>query len=94
MAKKFKPGKVVKKHKQGVIVANADGVTKTLLNPYGKGKKFARELKEGKRFTNDGKLKTTKSGKPKRLTDTQKSFRAGYLQARKDSAKAFKSNNK
>ena len=65
-----------------------------LMNPAEKAKKYAYELKQGSHFTNFGGQKTTKGGKPKRLSDTERSWRGGYLQARKDSAKAFKHNRK
>ena len=48
-----------------------------LLNPSEKGQRYARQLKKG--VDHNGSL----------LSDTQKSFRSGYLQARKDSAKCY-----
>lgn len=96
MAKKSK-FTVVGKNKLGVQVANSmTGQSVTLLNPYGKGRKYALELKNNVAVTNDGVVKVDKKNKPKRLTKQQRAFRAGYLQARTDSAKAFKSksNNK
>lgn len=90
--KTYGPSKVVGKDRNGVTVVDVNtGVRKKLLNPAGKGRKFAAELKSNKHYTNDGKTKVTKSGKLKRLTDTERSYRSGYLQARQDSAKAFKS---
>lgn len=70
------------------------GKNVTLLNPSEKGGKFARELKSGIGETNLGEVKTHKNGKPKKLSDTQKSYRSGYLQARKDSAAAYKAKHK
>ena len=87
MAWKIFKGKDGKKI--GVTGKDKDGKSVTLLNPNGKGKKYAAELKRGTRFTNDGKQKTTKSGKKLSLSNTQKAYRSGYLQARVDNAKAF-----
>lgn len=74
-----------KKPRLGTEIVNGDGEIKTLLTPAGKGAKAARELKENKSFTNDGKT-VKKNG----LTKQQRAYRAGYLQARKDNSKAFK----
>lgn len=79
-----------KGEKIGVKGVNKKGEPITLLNPNGKGKKYAMELKHGRRVTNNFKRKTTESGKPMKLTEKQRSFRAGYLQARKDSANCYK----
>ena len=70
------------------------GKVRTLLNPAEKGRKFAAELKAGIHATNEGKIKKTKKGKVKKLSDTQKAYRSGYLAARKDSAKCFKAKSK
>ena len=72
-----------------VYVKNRRGKRITLLNPSEKSRKFAVELKHNVAITNDGIKKKTKTGKVKHLSDTQKAFRSGYLQARKDNAKAF-----
>lgn len=69
------------------VVDKKTGKTKTLLNPSEKGGKFARELREDRRYTNDGRAK---SGKAQYLTNEGRAFRAGYLEAQKDSAKCFK----
>ena len=67
----------------------------TLLNPSEKGRKYADELRNGVRQRNDGLLKVDPVlGKPVRLTKAQRSYRAGYLDAQKDSAKCFKAKNK
>lgn len=50
-----------------------------LLNPAEKGTRYSRQLKSGK--DHQGNI----------LTDTQKAFRSGYLTARQDSAKVYKS---
>lgn len=78
---------------------NRKGKTVTLLNPSEKGRKYAVELKSGKRLTNNGEIKKDKDGKPRKLGKTGKdaqarAYRSGYLQARKDSAKAWKSKHK
>lgn len=62
----------------------------TLLNPAEKGKKYAEELRTGKKRTNDGKLKTD-NGKPIELTEEERRYRIGYLNSRKDDANAWKS---
>lgn len=76
------------------IVKSKSGKSITLLNPSEKARKFADELGNGVKQTNDGHLKYGKSGSPIRLTDTEKSYRSGYLDARKDSAKAFKASKR
>lgn len=77
-----------------VRIRTRKGKNVTLLNPAEKGKKFAIELSHNVRLTNNGRQKTNKKGAPLKLTNTQKSYRAGYLQARKDNANAFKSNRR
>lgn len=62
----------------------------TLLTPAEKGKKYAEELRTGKKRTNDGKLKTD-NGKPVELTEEERRYRIGYLNSRKDDANAWKS---
>ena len=59
-----------------------------LLNPHEKGQKYAEELRQKKRMTNDMQLKD------KPLTKEGAAYRAGYLDARKDSAKAYNHNQK
>ena len=82
-----------KKRQSGVTVTFNDGEKVTLLNPSGKGEKYAKELKENKRYTNDGKLKTDENGKPLELTNEQRAYRSAYLKALSDNSKAFKSKN-
>ena len=77
-----------------VRVKSKSGKTITLLNPAEKGRKYAAELKRGVHGTNDGQVKRNRQGKAIRLSDTQKAYRSGYLAARSDSAKAYKSNCK
>lgn len=72
-----------------VIVRNKKGKDVTLLNPAEKAGKFAYELKQGYRMTNDGKYKADKNGTVLGLNASQASYRMGYLQARKDSAKCY-----
>ncbi len=64
----------------------------TLLNPNEKARKFADELGNGVHQTNDGHLKFGKDGSFSKLSDTQKAYRSGYLDARKDSARVYKYN--
>lgn len=64
-----------------VKVIKKDGSTVTLLNPAEKGQLYARELKDNY---------NPRTGNE--LSKTQRSYRSGYLDARKDSAKAWKHN--
>ena len=64
----------------------------TFLNPARKAKKFAGELKRGKRYTNEGKPKRDSKGNHMTLTNEQRAYRGGYLDARKDNARAYKAN--
>ena len=66
-----------------VQVKNRFGKTITLRNPAEKGQKYAFELK------NNYSASTGET-----LSQKQRSYRAGYLDARKDSAKAWKHNQK
>lgn len=68
---------------------NRQGRDVTLLTPAGKGAKYAKELKEKVRYNNNGQLKVTKDGEVRPLTSEQKAYRAGYLDARSDSAGAY-----
>ena len=87
--------KVIRKHKQGVELVNTKtGSNFTLLNPGGKGKKYSKELKTNTAYTNDGRVKKNNKGKTVSLTKQQRAYRAGYLQARVDAAKAYKAKNK
>ena len=73
-----------------VKVKTQSGKTITLLNPSEKAEKFAKELKHGVKRTNSGSFKLNK-GKAIKLTPTEASYRSGYLDARQDNAKAYKS---
>ena len=75
-----------------VKVVNRNGKTVTLLNPAEKGRKYAAEMRAGIHATNDRKVKRDGNGKAKRLTSKERAYRAGYLDARKDSAKAYTAN--
>lgn len=63
----------------------------TLLNPSEKAAKYAGELRTGIRKTNDGRYKPDKNGDVG-LDKIQRSYRSGYLDARKDSANAYNHN--
>ncbi len=81
---------VVRKNNQGVVLFNTDtGKPKVLLNPNGKGAKYALELKTNLAHTNNGDVKLDKKGNKTTLSKVQRSFRAGYLQAQSDNAKAY-----
>lgn len=80
---------------RGVTVVNKrTGNVHVLLNPAQKGRKYATELKHGKALTNGLQRKRNKDGSQKKLTPKQKAYRAGYLDARKDSANCFKAKKK
>lgn len=70
------------------------GKSVTLLNPSEKAAKAAKELKLNCRFTNDGEVKKNSMGGLSVLTPEERAYRAGYLDARKDGAKAYKAKNK
>ena len=77
-----------------VKIKKESGKTVTLLNPSEKLLKYSRELKRGVREINDRKFKLDKNGKAQRLNEEQKAYRAGYIAHAKDSAGAYKHNNK
>lgn len=72
-----------------IVIDKRTGRKKRLMNPSETGNKYAVELKRGIHLTNFGKPKTNKYGVVRKLTDTQKSYRSGYLKARKDNARAW-----
>ncbi|MBQ7339227.1 MAG: hypothetical protein IJW43_00030 [Clostridia bacterium] len=74
-----------------IVVKSKNGKSVVLLNPAEKGAKFAKELKRGVKHTNEGHIKTDKDKKGIRLTKEERAYRAGYLSARQDNAKAFNS---
>lgn len=61
-----------------------------LLNPAEKGRKYAFEMKTKQAVTNDFRRKKDDSGRNLKLTKEQLAYRAGYLDAHKDSNKAYK----
>lgn len=65
------------------------GKVYNLLNPAQKAKKYSVELKHNRALTNELVRKTTKSGNPKCLSNDARAYRAGYLDARKDSAGCY-----
>lgn len=77
-----------------VQVINKNGKTVTLLNPSEKGRKYAAELKHGIKCTNDHKIKRMPDGSKIGLGDAERAYRAGYLDARKDSANCWKAQQK
>ena len=82
------------KLRAGTRVKYEDGTSSVLLTPAGKDAKAAKELRWGIRMTNSGQPKVDKDGVTKKLTDSQRAWRSGYLAARKDSAKAYKASKK
>lgn len=84
-----------KKRKAGVEVTFKDGQKVVLLNPSGKGTKYANELKEGIHYTNSGVPKLDKKGNTIPLTNEQRAYRSAYITALSDGAKAYnaKKNN-
>ena len=72
-------------------IINKNGKKITLLNPSEKGEKYAKELKKGKKIRNDGSYALDDKKKSISLTKAQRAYRAGYLDAQKDSARCFKS---
>ena len=70
-------------------VKTKTGKTFRLLMPHEKGEKYARELRKGKAFTNDGEYKKDQYGKDRRLSNEQRAYRSGYLDARKDEAMLY-----
>ena len=84
---------MAKKNKQ-IIVKTKSGKTVRLLNPAQKGGKYAFELKNGVKVTNFGSAKRNRDGSLRRLKKDERAYRAGYLDARNDNAKAYKHNKK
>ena len=81
-------------NKKKIIVRTRTGKQIRLLTPDQKGAKAAVELKKGVKLTNFGEVKRTQNGSPMKLTKAERSYRAGYLDARKDNAKAYNHNKK
>ena len=72
------------------IIRTKTGKTFKFLMPHEKGEKYANELKNGWSITNDGEMKKDADGTAMMLSDEQRAYRSGYLDARKDEAKLFK----
>ena len=64
-----------------------------LLNPSEKARKYVVEIRTKRAITNDNKRKYDKNGNPKRMTEKQLAYRAGYLDHQKDCNKAFRAKN-
>lgn len=77
-----------------VTVTNKKGKKVTLLNPSEKGAKFAKELKQNRKRTNTGSFKLDDNKQSIKLTDVERAYRGGYLDAQKDSANAYKARRK
>jgi len=75
-----------------IKITNRNGKVVPLLNPSEKGSKFADELKNNIRYTNDCRYKADKNGNVLGLTPEQRVFRDGYLSAQKDSFKCYNYN--
>lgn len=73
--------KIIEKNGKRVIFAN----------PSDKARKYASELKSKQKLTYSGEVKKDKNGKKIKLNKASASYRIGYLQARSDNAKVFKS---
>ena len=82
---KTKSGRNVK---SGTVVQYSDGSTQTLLTPAGKGEKYASEMRDNVRYTNNGDIKQGY------LTAQERAYRGGYLDAQKDARKAYNAKNK
>ncbi|MBQ8145498.1 MAG: hypothetical protein IJZ04_05300 [Clostridia bacterium] len=62
----------------------------TYLTPSERAEKFACELKSGNRSSTAGEAYLDENNNPIKLSKEARAFRAGYLDAQKDSAKAYK----
>ncbi len=71
-----------------ILVYNRKGRPVTLLNPKEKNDKFASEMRNDIRLTNNAEVKGYG------LTAVQKAYRAGYRECFKDTAKAYYSKYK
>ena len=81
-------------NKRQIIVETKNGKKVRLLTPDQKGAKAAVELKRGVKMTNFGQVKRNEDGSPRKLNKVERSYRAGYLDARNDNAKAYNYNCK
>lgn len=72
------------------VTTNRKGNKVVLLNPAEKAAKYADELRNGIRYTNDNRYKVDKDGVVLGLDKAQRAYRSSYLDARKDSANCYK----
>ena len=77
-----------------VKIMSKRGKVVTLLNPAEKAAKFADELNTRQKFTNSGAVKHDAKGRFIMLNAVERSYRAGYLDARKDNSNAYKAKKK
>ena len=70
------------------VISN-NGNMITLLNPAEKSRKYSYELKQNCQYTNNMERKCDSNGVVMCLSDSQRAYRAGYLNARSDSSKAY-----
>lgn len=75
----------------GVSATDPNGKVITLLNPSEMGFKYAMEMKNNVKLTNDMKVIKNDSAS---LTSEERSYRAGFLAAQKASARAYKASKK
>ena len=91
---------VRKKHTRGGRVGGTvvrdikTGQQKVLLNPHGKYVKAQAELKQGVKFTNDGRTKVDGKGNAQKLSAKERAYRAGYVAAIIDQSRAFNASRK
>lgn len=70
-----------------VVVKSKKGKRVVLLNPSEKADKFAKELKQNIKRTNEGKFKLNSKKKGIRLNKEERAYRSGYLAAYVDGVK-------
>lgn len=75
--------KTGKENRVGTELHFNDGEIKKVLTPSGKAAKYATELREQKKFTNDGIVKK------QRLSDVERAYRSGYLDSQRDSTDTY-----
>jgi len=85
---RFEPAKVVGGTKDYLVFEDKDGRRFEKLTIGGRARKYCGELHTGKLLNLRGDPTDIS------LTDRQKSYRAGYLNARKDSSRVWKSKQK
>lgn len=62
------------------------------LNPNQRGRKYAYELKKGVECSHTGRIYHNQKGEVFPLSSKQKTYRHGYLDARRDNANSWKNN--